>query len=82
MNARLSDRALLAFMLSASIASTIGGLPFNSLPVMPGSMADSFRLDRKAVGLMGSFWAARRRSSSPGSANVADIDFPTGSWSW
>jgi MFS family permease len=52
--ARLSDRALVAFMLSASIASTIGGLPFNSLPVMLGSMADSFALDPKAVGLMGS----------------------------
>ena len=49
-----SDRALIAFMLSASIASTIGGLPFNSLPVMLGSMADSFALDPKAVGLMGS----------------------------
>ncbi len=41
-------------MLSASLASTIGGLPFNSLPVMLGSMADSFALDAKAVGLMGS----------------------------
>jgi predicted MFS family arabinose efflux permease len=54
MNTSLSDRALIAFMLSASIASTIGGLPFNSLPVMLGSMADSFALDAKAVGLMGS----------------------------
>ena len=41
-------------MLSASLASTIGGLPFNSLPVMLGSMADSFALDAKAVGLLGS----------------------------
>jgi predicted MFS family arabinose efflux permease len=54
MNKPLSDRALVAFMLSASIASTIGGLPFNSLPVMLGSLADSFALDAKAVGLMGS----------------------------
>ena len=54
MNARLSDRALIGFMVSASIASTIGGLPFNALPVMLGSMADSFALDAKAVGLMGS----------------------------
>ncbi len=54
MNERLADRALIGFMLSASIASTIGGLPFNSLPVMLGSMADSFALDAKAVGLMGS----------------------------
>ena len=50
----LSDRALVAFMLSASVASTIGGLPFNALPVMLGSTADSFALDPKAVGLMGS----------------------------
>jgi predicted MFS family arabinose efflux permease len=50
----LSDRELIAYMLAASIASTIGGLPFNSLPVMLGSMADSFALDPKAVGLMGS----------------------------
>ena len=50
----LRDRTLIAFMLSASLASTIGGLPFNLLPVMLGSMADSFGLDAKAVGLMGS----------------------------
>ena len=50
----MNDRALVAFMLSASIASTIGGLPFNSLPVMLGSIADSFALDPRAVGLMGS----------------------------
>ncbi|MFO1333844.1 MAG: MFS transporter [Piscinibacter sp.] len=50
----LSDRALVAFTLSASIASTIGGLPFNALPVMLGSLADSFALDPQAVGLMGS----------------------------
>ena len=54
MSTSLSDRALVAFMLSASVASTIGGLPFNALPVMLGSTADSFALDPKAVGLMGS----------------------------
>jgi predicted MFS family arabinose efflux permease len=54
MNTSPRDRALIAFMLSASIASTIGGLPFNALPVMLGSIADSFSLDPKAVGLMGS----------------------------
>lgn len=54
MTTPLSDRALIAFMLSASVASTIGGLPFNALPVMLGSMADAFALDPKAVGLMGS----------------------------
>ncbi len=48
------DRTLIAFMLSASLASTIGGLPFNLLPVMLGSMADSFGLDASAAGLMGS----------------------------
>lgn len=48
------DRALMAFMLSASLASTIGGLPFNALPVLLGSLADSFALDASAVGLMGS----------------------------
>ena len=50
----LRDRTLIAFMLSASLASTIGGLPFNLLPVMLGSMADSFGLDASAAGLMGS----------------------------
>ena len=50
----LRDRTLIAFMLSASLASTIGGLPFNLLPVMLGSMSDSFGLDASAAGLMGS----------------------------
>ena len=50
----LRDRTLMAFMLSACLASTIGGLPFNLLPVLLGSMADSFALDARAVGLMGS----------------------------
>ena len=45
---------MMAFMLSASLASTIGGLPFNALPVLLGSLADSFALDASAVGLMGS----------------------------
>lgn len=48
------DRTLIAFMLSASLASTIGGLPFNMLPVMLGSLVDSFGLDAAAAGLMGS----------------------------
>jgi predicted MFS family arabinose efflux permease len=54
MNQRLSDRQLVGFMLAASVASTIGGLPFNSLPVMLGSLADSFKLEAQAVGLIGS----------------------------
>lgn len=40
-------------MLAASLASTIGGLPFNALPVMLGSLADSFKLSAPAVGLIG-----------------------------
>lgn len=49
-----ADQQLLGFMLSASLASTIGGLPFNALPVMLGSLADSFGLAPQAVGLLGS----------------------------
>lgn len=41
-------------MLAASLASTIGGLPFNALPVMLGSLADSFALDAQTVGWVGS----------------------------
>lgn len=42
------------FLLAASLASTIGGLPFNALPVLLGSLADGFQLAPAAVGLMGS----------------------------
>lgn len=49
-----SNRVLFAFILSASLASTIGGLPFNVLPVMLGSLADSFQLDAQTTGLIGS----------------------------
>lgn len=49
-----ADQRLLGFMLAASLASTIGGLPFNSLPVMLGSLADSFGLTAQTVGLLGS----------------------------
>ena len=45
---------MFAFVLAASLASTIGGLPFNSLPVMLGSMADSFALQPQVVGMIGS----------------------------
>ena len=51
---RLQNQTLIAFMLSASLASTIGGLPFNVLPVMLGSLADSFGLDAQTTGLLGS----------------------------
>jgi MFS family permease len=50
----LRDRTLIAFILSASLASTIGGLPFNILPVMLGSLADAFGLDAATTGLIGS----------------------------
>lgn len=45
---------LFVAMLAASLASTIGGLPFNALPVMLGSLADSFGLPAASVGLLGS----------------------------
>jgi len=49
-----SNRLLFAFILSASLASTIGGSPFNVLPVMLGSLADSFKLDAQTTGMIGS----------------------------
>lgn len=49
-----STRSLVALMLAASLASTIGGLPFNSLPVMLGSLADTFALQAEQVGFLGS----------------------------
>ena len=54
MNLTANPKNLFVFILAASIASTIGGLPFNSLPVMLGSLADSFSLDSESVGLLGS----------------------------
>ena len=50
----LSPARVIGVMLAASIASTIGGLPFNSLPVMLGSLAEAFKLGPAAVGFMGS----------------------------
>lgn len=50
----LDPRKLFLFILAASLASTIGGLPFNALPVMLGSLADSFGLDAQSTGLLGS----------------------------
>lgn len=43
-----------ALILAASLASTIGGLPFNALPVMLGSLADTFSLHAEQVGMLGS----------------------------
>lgn len=54
MNATLPARTLFTIILSASVASTIGGLPFNSLPVMLGTLSDWFALDAKAAGMIGS----------------------------
>ncbi|WP_213308462.1 MFS transporter [Paraburkholderia sacchari] len=50
----VKGRALLVAILSASFASTIGGLPFNSLPVLLGSLADSYGFAPRTVGLIGS----------------------------
>ncbi|MCP9758896.1 MFS transporter [Aquitalea sp. S1-19] len=41
-------------MLAASFASTIGGLPFNALPILLGTLSDSFSLGSAATGLLGS----------------------------
>lgn len=43
-----------ALILAASFASTIGGLPFNSLPILLGSLADTFGFELQTVGLLGS----------------------------
>ncbi len=47
-------RNVLVLMFSASFASAIGGLPFNTLPVILGSLADSLSLDPQGMGLLGS----------------------------
>lgn len=54
MNTRSPTPSVVTLMLAASLASTIGGLPFNALPVMLGSMADTFGLQPDQVGLLGS----------------------------
>jgi predicted MFS family arabinose efflux permease len=54
MSAKTPSTSLVALMLAASLASTIGGLPFNSLPVMLGSLADTFALQAEQVGFLGS----------------------------
>lgn len=54
MRANLKSQSVVALMLAASLASTIGGLPFNTLPVLLGSLADSFHLPPEQVGLLGS----------------------------
>ena len=54
MRANLNSQTLVAFIVAASLASTIGGLPFNTLPVLLGSLADSFQLPPAQIGLLGS----------------------------
>lgn len=49
-----SGRNVLVVMIAASIASSIGGLPFNALPVLLGSLGDSFHLPAQTMGLIGS----------------------------
>lgn len=44
----------LVFLLVASVASAIGGLPFNTLPIVLGGFADSLRLDASQIGTLGS----------------------------
>lgn len=50
----LNQRRTLTFMLAASLASTIGGLPFNTLPILLGALADSFGFAPSQIGLLGS----------------------------
>lgn len=49
----MSGRKTMAIMLAASFASTIGGLPFNTLPILLGSMVDSLGFSVERVGLLG-----------------------------
>ncbi|KMM83005.1 Major Facilitator Superfamily protein [Pseudomonas taetrolens] len=50
----VNQRNVLIWMLAASLASTIGGLPFNTLPILLGSLADSFGFEPTHIGLLGS----------------------------
>lgn len=50
----ITGRQTFAVMIAASFASTIGGLPFNSLPILLGSLADSFGLSPQQTGFLGS----------------------------
>lgn len=50
----INGRQAFAVMIAASFASTIGGLPFNALPILLGSLADSFSLSPQQTGFLGS----------------------------
>lgn len=43
-----------AFLLAASVASSIGGLPFNTLPILLGAFADATALSPAELGRLGS----------------------------
>lgn len=47
-------RAGFAFLLAASVASSIGGLPFNTLPILLGAFADRLTLSPAELGTLGS----------------------------
>lgn len=51
---KLTGRQTFAVMVAASFASTIGGLPFNSLPILLGSLAEQFTLTGQQIGFLGS----------------------------
>ncbi|UTW12298.1 MFS transporter [Marinobacterium rhizophilum] len=50
----MTGRQTLTLMLAASFASTIGGLPFNSLPILLGALTDSFGFSAQQAGFLGS----------------------------
>lgn len=47
-------RGGLAFLLAASVASSIGGLPFNTMPILLGAFADQLKLGPAELGTLGS----------------------------
>lgn len=47
-------RGGLAFLIAASVASSIGGLPFNTMPILLGAFADSLQLGPAELGRLGS----------------------------
>lgn len=53
-NAIDHTRVGLAFLIAASVASSIGGLPFNTLPILLGAFADQLALGPADLGSLGS----------------------------